>query len=371
MAIPGSGPISMGMMNEAVFRKDTTENSRLAGPTGSPTADVGSLFYLGGQLGTLNQNAPHAFSEWYNYSPNSTTTTTTSSTTTTTTFAVNCTLTGGSAIQLCNFAITEVQTTNPTNQQGNNGTATITYVNAESPVTSIVNGVTGATASTSSPLILSGLSANTTYNVTLIDNNDCTVTTSFKTGDSIFQFVADFMMLTYEFTNGRDLDTRTRIVTPNVGQNTQADYVGWAVKSQWPQPSPAPFEIWGGDNKGTGFESVLVNLKNFTAAYPGATGMVIDLRAFWFGAVGTNPVNVAATLWKGGNPIKNGCVALGVPYCWTNPTATSTFTIDSVGKVITQTGGSSSSGERVATLTYNLTTGAGLFNNNDTTTPSV
>jgi hypothetical protein len=29
---------------------------------------------------------------------------------------------------------------------------------------------------------------------------------------------ADYMVLTYEFTDGQDLDTRTRVVTPIIGQ---------------------------------------------------------------------------------------------------------------------------------------------------------
>jgi hypothetical protein len=36
------------------------------------------------------------------------------------------------------------------------------------------------------------------------------------------------MVLTYEFTDGpRDLDTRTRVITPIIGQTTACEYVGW------------------------------------------------------------------------------------------------------------------------------------------------
>jgi len=109
------------------------------------------------------------------------------------------------------------------------------------------------------------------------------------------------------------------------------------------------------------------------ASYPSATSMVVDLRAFWYNTQGFQPVNVAATLWKGGTPIKQG--AGGNPaYSYTNPTATATLNIASVGKQITlapTTNKQQSSGERVATLTYNLSTNTGSFNINDTTTPSV
>jgi hypothetical protein len=36
---------------------------------------------------------------------------------------------------------------------------------------------------------------------------------------------ADYMVLTYEFTDGQDLDTRTRVVTPIIGQTTTCEYV--------------------------------------------------------------------------------------------------------------------------------------------------
>lgn len=189
---------------------------------------------------------------------------------------------------------------------------------------------------------------------------------------SSFQFDADYMLLTYQFTDGADLDTRTRIVTPNVGQDAQSKYVGWSVQGVWPTTG-TPILDWGGDNTGTGFESVLINLVALRAAYPSATTVVVDLRAFWYNTVGVNPVNVAAKLWKGGTPIEQG--GAGSPaFSFTNPTATATFDIASVGKQITSDGSpskSASSGERVATLTYNLVTNVGSFNSNDTTTPSV
>lgn len=187
-----------------------------------------------------------------------------------------------------------------------------------------------------------------------------------------FQFEADYMLLTYQFTDGIDLDTRTRVVTPNIGQDAQSKYIGWSLQSVWPTTG-TPILDWGGDNTGTGFESVLVNLVAFKAAYPSANSIVVDLRAFWYNTIGVQPVNVAATLWKGGSPIEQG--GAGSPaFSFTNPTATGTFNIASVGKTISLSptiDKNLSSGERVATLTYNVITGVGSFNSTDTTTPSV
>jgi hypothetical protein len=242
---------------------------------------------------------------------------------------------------------------------GTLGSATITFAGSNGQTSYSLNGV--SKGSCSSPFVITGLSANTEYTVIISDSSECTDDVTFTLGTSIFTFDADYMMLTYEFTDGDDLDTRTRIVTPFVGQDTPIEYIGWSYKSQWPM-SGTPYLTWGGDNTGTGFESVLVNLNVFKTAYPSSTELVMDLRGFWFGTVGNNNVNVAATLWKGGTPTKSGFV-------WVNSTATGTYNIDSVGKKITSQ--SSTSGQRIATLTYNLTTGSGLLNNNDTTTPTV
>lgn len=62
--LPSTGPISMSMINTVLSRTPNTTNSQLAGGS---TPTVGSLFYIGNQLGSLNQTAPHAISEWYGY----------------------------------------------------------------------------------------------------------------------------------------------------------------------------------------------------------------------------------------------------------------------------------------------------------------
>jgi hypothetical protein len=267
-------------------------------------------------------------------------------------------------VQTCNLTLS-FTSTNPTS--GNNGTATVTVSGGTAPYTYAWSPSPGTTYTnvSSATHTITGLSANTVYTVNVTDANNCTKSGTVTTGQNTFVFDADYIALTYQFTDGLDLDIRTRVVTPNIGQTSQGTYLGYARESQWPT-SGAPILKWSGDNTGTGFESVLVNLIRFRQLYPNETNIVIDLRAFWWGIKGTNPINVAATLYKGGQ--------MDGPsdYVFTNTTFTSKYNINSVSKVINiQTIDVSTSGERVATLTYNLTTNTGTFNNNDTTTPSV
>lgn len=268
-----------------------------------------------------------------------------------------------------NFVITGFTTSDPTNAAGNNGTATISFQGGQSPYTYTVDS-TGTPISTTSPVNLTGLSASTTYVVNIYDSNSTQINQSFTLGESNFVFDADWIMVTYEFTDGKDLDTRSRIVTPNIGQTTQSDMIGWAVESKWPDTS-SPIIVWGGDNLNTGFESILINMSQFKTSYPNSTSLVADFRCFWFTTVGTNNVVAECTLWQGGTPSK----ATGA-FVWTNSTATNTLVVDSVGLQIPSgipDGGTKyyTTGYRLATLTYNLSTGSGVLNNADTTTANV
>jgi len=264
----------------------------------------------------------------------------------------------------CNLTISSTQTTAPTNQEGTNGTSVITFTTTNGPSTYTLNGVLqGACIS---PLTISNLSSSVEYTVVITDSNSCTAQSVFTLGQTTFTFSADYIMITYEFTDGQDLDTRTRIVTPDVGQDTQNEYIGYGCQSRWPLTG-TQYLTWSGDNTAQGFESVLINLSQFSIQNPSITQILMDMRGFWYVTVGTQPVKVAATLWKGGTPVKVG-------YIWTNSTATSTYNINSVGKQVTSQGLPNkglTSGERIATLTYNLVTGVGSLDNNDTTTATV
>lgn len=212
-----------------------------------------------------------------------------------------------------------------------------------------------------------------------------------------FTFDADYLMVQYEFTDGQDLDTRTRMVTPDIGQDTTGEYLGYnanacfstgsnfltngifPVGSSFTNPSTYILKH-GCDNRGTGFETVLINLINFAALYPTENEITIDCRGWWYTLAGTNPVKLNITLWKGGTivqptfPINN----IGQPndYKFTNTNPDNTLVIKSSGSVVqgAASGGNvplSNNAYRIGVIKYNLTTNVGTIDNADTTTPCI
>ena len=206
-----------------------------------------------------------------------------------------------------------------------------------------------------------------------VDTVDCGVTE--------FTFDADYAVLTYKFNDANDLDTRTRIVEPNIGMN---NYLGFAVGQCFPTdpswsetniPSTAIID-WSGDNVGTGYESILIDIQKLKTLQPTMVNLVVDLRAAWYRAnepMGVLPVEVKAIFYKGGTMLKSQPVTRLLSYEYTNPTATNSLQVTSDSKVI-NTRYQADSGvrlQRLAVFKYNVVTKIGSFDINDTTTPAL
>lgn len=185
-------------------------------------------------------------------------------------------------------------------------------------------------------------------------------------------FAADYILLTYEFNDGRDLDTRTRVVHPDIGQAAASDhYIGWFQEEKWPL-NDTPIEQWGGDNTGTGFEAVLVDLVELRQRYPSETTLAIDCRGVWYQEAGQRPVKVVATLFRGGVMVRERN-----RFTFSNPTATSTATLGSHEKPVTAKfvprpnshDPEKHDGERIAIFRYDLNSNRGEFDGSDLETP--
>lgn len=109
-------------------------------------------------------------------------------------------------------------------------------------------------------------------------------------------------VIAWTFDSGSDLDIRCRVIYPNLGQNTIDDYLGYSgdtSTNQWPATG-TPIITWGGDNTGTGEETVLVNIGAFKTRYPTQKKVIIECRGNWYGSPGETPVVLNASLYQGG-----------------------------------------------------------------------
>ena len=170
-----------------------------------------------------------------------------------------------------------------------------------------------------------------------------------------FTFDADYIVLTYSFTDGQDLDTRTKVTVPNIGQSTLADSIGWCCSEQWPT-SGVPILKWGGDNTGVGFESVLINLIAFKNQFPGENIIVMNSKAFWYGTLGSSPVTIQVTLYKGGTMVDDPD-----NFTFYNNTFTAAYGALSPGNIVTTNESNCIEGDNITSLQYNLTTYQGQF----------
>jgi hypothetical protein len=233
--------------------------------------------------------------------------------------------------------VTPTNTGTPTNTPTNTGTPDNTPTNTPTVTETPTNTPTIGTTSTPTPTLTPSSTP-----IPYIPGN--------------FTFDADYIVLTYAFDDGTDLDTRTRVTVPDIGQNSLPDYIGWCCAEQWPT-SGNPILTWGGDNTGTGFESVLIDLIQFKSDYPGQNTIRINANAGWYGTVGTNPVYIQAKLYKGGT-----MVADPDNFTFVNEGFTAGYGAVSTGEIVTlDLFTNCIDGQNVRSLEYNLTTYQGSF----------
>jgi hypothetical protein len=170
---------------------------------------------------------------------------------------------------------------------------------------------------------------------------------------------ATYIAITYTFTDGQDLDTRTNIVYPNVGQASMPNYIGYDGTNQWPTTG-TPILTWGGDNTGTGSESVLIDIAALRSVSPGAKLLKVRCAGYWYGDgshAGTQPVLVNAHLYSGGSPSLSN-------YQWTVTGSSADVTLpSSSSRVYTHAQGSTTSvtGDFLATFVFDLESNTGSF----------
>ena len=234
-----------------------------------------------------------------------------------------------------------------------------------------------------------------------------------------FKFDAEWIIISYKFLDGNDLDTRTRMIYPNstshpalitpwnenVAYNSgvnggpkSANFMGhtsmipWATsqgattaKSYTPNVSettPAPngfynpgtYSVlrWGGDVTGQGglpssYETMLVNVNAFKFHFPGVNTIKIDCRGWWFSGQGSTVVRLGVNMYRGGTPILTGPESEQ----WDIPDSTSNLLLDSLdvpaqsiytsgpGGTGDQTPEGQQKSTRIAIVEYNINTKIG------------
>jgi len=121
------------------------------------------------------------------------------------------------------------------------------------------------------------------------------------------QINASGVVISWAFNSGTDLDIRCRMYSPNLGQNTIDDYLGYTGDEStgtW-EISGVPVLIWGGDNTGVGVETVYVNLQKLREVYPSQQKFIVECRGNWYGTKGANPY-LSAYVYNGGTVQQDG-----------------------------------------------------------------
>lgn len=107
---------------------------------------------------------------------------------------------------------------------------------------------------------------------------------------------ADYILFRYNFnkSNGRDLDTRTKMIKP-----FESETLGWHRTKI--EPKYNKYIKWGQDNTGYGVECIAINLKAFREDFHDINELEFSCRAFWYGEKYDGNMNMNAEAWKGGN----------------------------------------------------------------------
>lgn len=106
----------------------------------------------------------------------------------------------------------------------------------------------------------------------------------------------------WDDSDGRDLDTSTGVVEPN---RTPAA-VGYGGSSYFKAATDGPYLTWGGDNTGSGRESVKIDFKQLVIDYPDQTVFEINARCWWWSMGLNGNVTVQLETFLGGELVADG-----------------------------------------------------------------
>ena len=103
----------------------------------------------------------------------------------------------------------------------------------------------------------------------------------------------DYLVFTYGFSDGRDLDTCTQLLTPI--QEAKLGYSHSVVNN-----STNIYTVWGGDNTGLGVETVLIDVKKLKTDFPDRDVIEFCCGAIWYAQRVSGNVTMIVNAYRGG-----------------------------------------------------------------------
>jgi hypothetical protein len=199
-------------------------------------------------------------------------------------------------------------------------------------------------------------------------DNGCTTSTKTISGfidsenDRRFYADFDYMVVTYLFTDGKDLDTRAYISYTTIDNQVVEiqDFVGVGSggKNEIFIPNvkyKPPMISFAGDNTGVGSEYYLIDVSSLKKNAPNIKSISVEFKCYWYVTNGKNPVKISAELYKH-NDLKY--TKSNKKFIITPTYSKIPFNVESYSKVITQRVPNPQS---LAKLDYNIISKYGVF----------
>lgn len=152
-------------------------------------------------------------------------------------------------------------------------------------------------------IVTSGEGIQRVVNIRQLGNDDIIIVPEF-----------DYLVLSYAWTDadGSDYDSATTFTNTGAsvnGQSIDYRYVGWSRQMANSTNRIGDYLRWGGDNQGSGQETVLIGMTDLVADFPNAPEeIIIDIRGNWYERVGNGNVTISFNAYLGGTMVLNNYV---------------------------------------------------------------
>ena len=167
--------------------------------------------------------------------------------------------------------------------------------------------------------------------------------TSFEEDKIIIENV-DYLVFKYGFSDGRDLDTCTQLLVP-----IQEAKLGY---SQTGNNTSNIYSKWGGDNTGTGVESILIDVKKLKQDFPLEEFIEFSCGGNWFGQRVSGNVTMTVNAYNGGTMAVSNFEFLN-----TGGTLVRIFDFSVVNIVLNQPSPQPLASETIGVFRYTISTG--------------